>query len=85
MLHHPENMNQKGKNSFNIYIDLFDKGEFNEMIVTRRSDEYQVDFGDTYLGTLSHKSDNSWELINGSIPSFIIPDITRNITNKEKN
>lgn len=85
MLNQPANTNQKGQTTFNIYVDLFDKGEFNEMIVTRQSDEYQVDFGDTYLGTLSHKSDNSWELVNGEIPSFIIPDITRNIARSEKN
>ena len=85
MLNRPANTSSQEKNIFNIYIDMFDKGEFNEMIVTRRSNEYQVDFDDAYLGTLSHKADNSWELVNGSIPSSVIPDITRNIVRKEKN
>jgi len=76
--------NKQGKSTFNIYIDLFDKGEFNEMIVTHQSNEYRVDFGDTYWGTLSQKSDNSWELVNGKIPSFIIPDIGRNIAKSKK-
>lgn len=77
--------NKQGNSTFNIYIDLFDKGEFNEMCVTRQSNEYHVDFGDTYWGTLSQKSDNSWVLVKGAIPSFIIPDIVRNISRLKKN
>jgi len=67
------------KGSFNIYVDLFDKGEFYEMNVTPQLDKYRVDLDNMYLGTLTRNSDNSWEVVSGTIPSTIIPDITKNI------
>lgn len=72
-------LTNKELSTFNIYVDLFNTGEFNEMIITRNSDDYQINIEDTYLGTLSQKSDNNWEVTGGTIPSFIIPAITRNI------
>jgi len=81
------NSTSKDSNTFDIYIDVFDKGELNRMIITRSSDpeEYQVNFEDSYIGTLSHRSDDTWELIKGSIPAFIISDIVRSMKRHLKN
>lgn len=73
--------NQKSEEtSFNIYVDLFDKGEFDLMNVSRQSGEYHVNFDNRYLGTLIRNSDNNWEVTNGAIPASIMPDITSKIT-----
>ncbi|WP_207426289.1 hypothetical protein [Pedobacter sp. SYSU D00535] len=69
----------KEKKTFNIYVNLFSNGEFSEMVVTQDANEYQVSLEDTYMGTLSYNDDKSWQLVNGSIPSYLISDITRNI------
>lgn len=70
------------KNSFQIYVDLFDKGEFYEMNVTRHLDTYRVDLDNMYLGTLSRTADNKWEVVSGTIPPTILSDITRNISSR---
>jgi hypothetical protein len=71
---------QTEDSSFPIYVDLFDKGEFNEMNITCQSGNYHVNMDDMYLGTLSKNSDDSWEVVSGTIPSAFIPDITNNIS-----
>ncbi len=73
-------------NSFNFFINLFDNGEFNELVITKGSDGYQVNLdNDTYLGTLFRNSDRTWKLVSGTIPSFIMNDITRGIDRKLNN
>jgi len=80
MTNHSVKAKQSTSNaSFNMYVDLFDKGEFYEMSVTRQSDKYHVDLDNMYLGTLSKNSENCWEVVSGTIPSTIMPDITNNI------
>ncbi|WP_207533302.1 hypothetical protein [Desertivirga arenae] len=79
MISQTVNTQASERNSFNIYVDLFDKGDFYEMNVTRQLDSYRVDLDNMYLGTLSRSPDNKWEVISGTIPSALLPDITRNI------
>ncbi|KAA8476411.1 hypothetical protein BDE36_3018 [Arcticibacter tournemirensis] len=73
-------------NSFNFFINLFDNGEFNELVVTQGVDGYQVELdNETYMCTLAQDSNHCWKLIKGSIPSFVISEITQRIDRKLSN
>lgn len=72
--------------SFNFFINLFDNGEFNELVVTKGTDGYQVNLdNEAYLGTLARNSDHSWRLVNGNIPAFVINKIIQGIDRKLNN
>lgn len=53
---------------FNIYIDLFNKGEFNEIHVTPDKLKYAVTYDNFKLGTITKDTSNSWIKVDGSMP-----------------
>ena len=55
-------------NDFNIYIDLFNKGEFNEIHVTPDHLKYSVSYDNFKLGTITKDISNSWIKVEGSMP-----------------
>ena len=70
-------------NSFNFFINLFDNGEFNELVVTKGMDGYQVNLdNETYLCTLARNADQTWQIVKGCIPSFVLSKITQGIDRK---
>ena len=55
-------------NDFNIYIDLFNKGEFNEIHVIPDKLKYSVTYDNFKLGTITKDTSNSWIKVDGSMP-----------------
>ena len=55
-------------NDFNIYIDLFNKGEFNEIHVTPDQLKYAVSYDNFKLGTITKDTSNSWVKVDGNMP-----------------
>lgn len=53
---------------FNIYIDLFNKGEFNEIRVTQDKLKYAVTYDNFKLGTITKDTSNSWIKVDGNMP-----------------
>lgn len=56
------------KKAFNIYVDLFNKGEFNEIVVIPDKQEFSVILDDTKLATIAQDTQNSWIKTAGCIP-----------------
>ncbi len=56
------------KRSFNIYVDLYDKGEFNEILVIPDKRKFSVIYDDFKLGTITKDVSNSWIKVDGSMP-----------------
>lgn len=72
--------------SFNFFINLFDYGEFNEVVVRKEVDGYQVNLDDEiYLCTLARNNDHSWELVKGNIPASVVGKITQGMDRKLSN
>lgn len=81
-----KNFDSKAGNYCNFFINLFDNGEFNEIVITQGQDGYSVNMdNDTYLGTLIRNSDSTWNLIKGRLPNYVLSQITRGIDRKMKN
>ena len=53
---------------FNIYIDLFNKGEFNEIHIVPHHLKYSVMYEDFKLGTITKDTSNSWIKVEGGMP-----------------
>ncbi len=54
--------------SFNVYIDLFNKGEFNEILVIPHRTKFSVLLDDRKLATIEKNKENSWVKVEGSMP-----------------
>jgi hypothetical protein len=59
---------RKDKSSFNIYVDLFNKGEFNEIVVIPQNRNFSVLLDDMKLATIAKDKGNSWIKVEGSMP-----------------
>lgn len=71
--------------SFNFFINLFGS-ELNELVATKGTEGYQIHLdNETYLGTIAKNSDHTWTLIDGTIPPFIMTEITGRIDGKMNN
>ncbi len=57
------------KSSFNVYIDLFNKGEFSELKVIREKEQYAVLLEDYKLATIQKDGENRWVKLDGNMPS----------------
>lgn len=66
----PKYISEKESSSrdFNIYIDLFNKGEFNEIHVIPHHLKYAVMYDNFKLGTITKDTSNSWIKVEGSMP-----------------
>ncbi|WP_374164253.1 hypothetical protein [Arcticibacter sp. MXS-1] len=81
-----ENSIASKANSFNFFINLFDYGEFNELVVTQDAEGYQVKLdNDTFLCTIVRDLDSRWRMVKGNIPASLMNKITQGIDRKLKN
>jgi hypothetical protein len=80
------NLEQHASTCYNFFVNLFDNGEFNEIVVTQNQDGYSVNLEDnTFLGTLAQNSDHSWSLVKGNMPAYLFNEIIKSINQKIKN
>ena len=80
------NLEQHASTCYNFFVNLFDNGEFNEIVVTQNQDGYSVNLEDnTFLGTLAQNSDHSWRLVKGNMPAYLFNEIIKSINQKIKN
>ena len=56
------------ESDFNIYVDLFNKGEFNEIHVIPQQMKYSVMYDNFKLGTITKDKSNSWIKVDGNMP-----------------
>jgi len=58
----------KRRRGFSVYVDLFNKGDFNEIKVIPEQEEYKILLDDIKLATISQNSQNKWIKVDGNMP-----------------
>jgi len=53
---------------FKVYVDLFNKGDFNEIHIIPEKSSYQVMLDDIKLATITKDTQNSWVKVDGTMP-----------------
>jgi hypothetical protein len=78
------NVNTKTeKSSFNVYIDLFNKGELNEILIVPAKKNFSVLFDDFKLATIEkEETNNTWTKVNGTMPKEKLEQIVNMINLK---
>lgn len=58
----------KRESDFMVYVDLFNKGDFNEIHIIPEKSGYQVMLDDIKLATITKNPQNAWIKVDGTIP-----------------